>query len=143
MRRHAEQRAQSHHPGAPDAGNDDPVGLIEQRCRRRRKLSKTGSGISRSDCQLARLTAAYRNKAWTKPLEAGEILVAAGLVDAALAAQRRFERLNRDAARLLRAVAASFAHGLIDEDARARIGVITAFAPAPLLCSTRLIIDQD
>ena len=92
--------------------------------------------------QLAWRTAADGHEARAKTLEAREILVAAGLVDTAFASQLGFERLDRDAVRLLRAVAASLTDRIVDEDARGRIRIQTALASPPFLRGTGLIIDQ-
>jgi hypothetical protein len=48
----------------------------------------------------------HGDKARAKTFDAGEILVAIGLVDLALAAELRLQRLNRNAVRRRRAVAA-------------------------------------
>src|SRR6185503_10983659 len=49
-------------------------------------------------------------------LEAGEVLVAGALMDAGLAAELGLDRLDRQAAGLLAAVAAALAHPLVDDD---------------------------
>ena len=63
------------------------------------------------------------HEAWAEPLDAGVILVAVGLIDLAFAAKRGFQRLNGNAVRGNRAVAATFANGFVDEDALWRIGI--------------------
>src|SRR5256885_2362918 len=114
MRRHAEQRSERHDAAAADPGNHDPVRLIERRHGWQRQPSERRAGVRVGNLQLARRAAADGHEARTKTLEAGEILVAAGLVDPAFASELGFERLDRDAVRLLRAVAASLADRIVD-----------------------------
>ena len=75
-------------------------------------------------------------------LEAGEVLVAAGLVDPPLAPQLGLDRLHRDAVRLHAAVAAALADQLVDDDPAVRVGELAPLAPAPLLGGTGLVVDQ-
>ena len=75
-------------------------------------------------------------------LEAGIILVAARLVDRALAAELGFQRLDRDAVRLHAAIAAAFADQLVDDDALVGIGKGAALAAAALLGGAGLVVDQ-
>src|SRR5207237_10498665 len=77
-----------------------------------------------------------------KTLEAGEILVAARLVDGALAAELGLERLHRHAVRLHAAVAAALAHQLVDDHAPRGIGELAALAAAALLGRAGLVVDQ-
>ena len=67
-----------------------------------------------------------------KPFDAGIVLVAGRLVDGALAAHLGLQRLDRDAVRLHRAIAAAFADGRIDHDAARRIFHQAALAAAAL-----------
>src|SRR5712691_2603882 len=83
------------------------------------------------------------HEARAKALEAREILVAVGLVDLPLASELCFKRLNGDAIRLLRAVAASLADRVIDEDAFGRVRVETPLAAAAYLGGAGLIIDKN
>src|SRR5262249_30208974 len=76
-------------------------------------------------------------------LEAGEILVAARLVDHPLAAELGLERLHRYAVRLHAAVAAAFADELVDDHAAVGIGELAALAAATLLGRAGLVLDQD
>src|SRR5882762_7330105 len=85
----------------------------------------------------------HRDKARAEPLEAGEILVAVRLVDRALAAELGLERLDGHAIRLVRAVAATLADGVVDEDALGRVGEGAALAAAALLGGASLVVDQD
>ena len=120
MRRHADQRADRDDAGAADAGDQNAVGLGDVR-----GSAVGGSGGSSSSAEIAGLRASGSappcdgDEARAEALEAGEILVAARLVDGALAAELGLDRLHRDAVRLLRAIAAALAHQLVDEDALA------------------------
>src|SRR5262249_20205719 len=78
----------------------------------------------------------------TEALEAGEILVAARLVDRPLAPELGFDRLHRHAIGLLRTVAAALTDHLVDEHALLRIGHEPALAPPPLLRRAGLVVDQ-
>src|SRR6516164_6401059 len=91
----------------------------------------------------ARGAAMNRHKARAKTFEAGEVLVAARLIDPPLAAELGLDRRNRDAARLFRAVAAALAHGLVDEDALWRVRKAAALAAPALLGRAGLIVDED
>src|SRR5580693_6820495 len=141
MRRHAEERAQRDHAGAADAGDEDAVGPLERRRFRLRQIGKQAV-VGRKATELARGGAADGDKAWAKALEAGKILVAVRLIDAALAAERGLDRQHRDAIRFVRAIAAAFADGVVDEDALGRIGEFAALAAAAFLRRAGLIVDQ-
>src|SRR5581483_12332160 len=73
----------------------------------------------------------------------GEVLVAGGLIDLALAAPFGIQRLHRHAIRLYAAIAASLADELVDDDALVGIGKLAAFPPAALLGRASLVVDQD
>ena len=87
--------------------------------------------------------AMHGDKARAKAFETGEILVAGGLVDAALASEFGLQRLHRDAVRRRAAVAAAFAYEFVDDDARVRVGILPALAPATLFGGASLIVDQN
>ena len=89
------------------------------------------------------LAALDRHEARAEALQAGIVLVAHRLVDLALATERGFDRLDRDAVGLDAAIAATFADQLVDEDAAVRIGIFAALAPAALLGGAGLVVDQD
>src|SRR5690606_2141825 len=84
-----------------------------------------------------------RHEARAEALHAGIVLVAGVLVDAALAAELGFHRLHRQAVALHRAVAAAFAHQLVDDDALGRVGHGAALAAAALLGGAGLVVDDD
>src|SRR6476620_2422199 len=67
-----------------------------------------------------------------KAFQAGIVLVAGRLVDGALASQFGLQRLDRDAIRLHRTIAAAFAHRRIDDHAAGRILHGPAFATTAL-----------
>src|SRR5438552_18618809 len=84
----------------------------------------------------------HRHERGTETLQAGEILVAIALVDLALAAELGLERLHRHAVALLRAVAAAFAHRVVDEHALGGIGKSAALAAPAFLGGAGLVVDQ-
>src|SRR5579862_611324 len=141
MRRHAEERAQRDDAGAADAGDEDAIGPLQRRRFRLRQTSKQ-TVVRRKSAELARDGAAHGDKARAKALEAGKILVAARLVDAALAAEFGLDRHYRDAVRFIRAIAAALAHRVVDEDALGRIGKFAALAAAAFFRGAGLIVDQ-
>src|SRR5262249_17013572 len=81
------------------------------------------------------------NEGRAKALQAGIVLVAGRLVDGALAPELRLQRLDRDAVRLHRAVAATFADGRIDQHAARRIFHQAALAAAAPFAGAGL--DED
>src|SRR5947209_8361482 len=99
----SENAADSDDAGAADAGDDDRVGLTDRRLhsfRQRRPI------LRRFDAPAAlELRALDANEGRTEALQAGKVLVAARLVDGALAPPLGFQRLHRDAVRLHAAVA--------------------------------------
>src|SRR6202020_2206304 len=112
--------------------------------RRRFRLRQIGKQavVGREPAELSRGGAAHGDKAWAKTLEAGKVLVAIRLVDAALAAERGLDRQHRNAVRFVRAIAAALAHRVVDEDALRRIGKFSALSPAPLLRGAGLVVNQ-
>ena len=79
----------------------------------------------------------------TVALEAGEVLVAGGLVDVGLAAELGLDRDHREARGLLAAVAAALAYALVDPDALLRLRGLAALAVAAQLGGALLVVDQD
>jgi uncharacterized protein (TIGR00369 family) len=90
----------------------------------------------------AQFRALDRDERRAESLQAGVVLVAARLVDRALAPELRLERLDRDAVRLGRAVAAALADERVDQHAPARVGHPAALAPPPLLGGADLVVDD-
>ena len=83
------------------------------------------------------------HEARAEAVDAGEILVAARLIDAPLASEFGLERLDRHAVGDAPAIAAAFADGGIDEGADGRIGPFAALAQAPPLGRARLVVEDD
>src|SRR4029077_20255636 len=79
---------------------------------------------------FGRRAAINRHEARAEAVEAGEVLVAISLVDLPLAPEFCFERLDRHAVALVRAVAAAFADRVVDHHALGRIGEGAALAAA-------------
>src|SRR5262249_27230033 len=79
----------------------------------------------------------------TETLKAREILVAARLVDGALAAPFGFERLYRHTVRLYAAIPATLAHQFVDDHPLVRIRKGLALAAAAVLRCAGLIVDED
>src|SRR6202035_5766078 len=123
---HADDGADRDDPRSADAGDDDAVGLADVgqlRLGQARKLGRCRHALA-----ALQLRALDRDEGRAEALHAGEVLVAARLVDGALAAELGLERLHRDAVRLHAAVAAAFAHELVDDDALGGIGELAALA---------------
>ena len=91
---------------------------------------------------LADLGAVHRDEGRAEAVEAGEILVAARLVDLALAAELGLDRLDRDAVRLHAAIAAALADQFVDDHPLVGIGKGAALAPAALFGRAGLVVDQ-
>src|SRR5690606_33474199 len=98
---------------------------------------------SRLRHRLSDLRAMHRHEGRAEALHAGKVLVAVGLVDPALAAELRLDRLHRDAVRLNGAVAAGLADEIVDDDALVRIRILATLAAAALLGGAGLIVDHD
>src|SRR6185437_9570340 len=130
MRRHAQDAAGGDDAGAADAGDDDVVGLLDRRQLRLRQRRQVVIGRN-ADAFLQR-GAVHGDERRTKTFDAGEVLVAARLIDGALAAPFGLERLHRHAVRLHAAIAAALAHQLVDDDALVGIGERAALAAAAL-----------
>jgi len=84
MRRHAQNAADGDDAGAADAGDDDVVGLVDRRqlwIGQHRQVMIGGDADA-----LLQLGAVHRDEGRAKAFDAGEVLVAARLIDQALAA---------------------------------------------------------
>src|SRR5581483_9924447 len=117
--RHRGDRADGDDAGAADAGDDDAVrviGLRQGRRSQRRPTRRLGYALT-----LLQLRAMHGNEGRAKAVETGIVLVAARLVDGALAAPFGHQRLYGNAVRFHAAVAAAFADEIVDDDALVRI----------------------
>ena len=127
--------------GAADAGDDDAVRMVE-------RAAASGSGSAgqsrglRDAFALLQLGAVHGDEGRAEALHAGIVLVAARLVDGALAAPFGLQRLHRDAIRFHAAVAAALADQFVDDDALVGIGERAALAAAALLGGAGLVVDQ-
>src|SRR3984893_551260 len=88
------------------------------------------------------LGAVHRDERRAKAFDAGEVLVAARLVDGALAAPLGLQRLHRHAIRFYAAIAAAFADQFVDDDALIGIGEGVALPAAALFGGAGLVVDQ-
>ena len=132
MRRHAEQGRNGDHARAADAGDADVVGFVgrgQGRVGQDREGCCACAGASRFRA-LGQDAVVHGDEGRAEALQAGEVLVAHVLVDGALAAQFRFLRGDGDAVGDHAAIAAAFAHGLVDEHALGRVGEGAAFPAA-------------
>ena len=91
---------------------------------------------------LAARSALDGDKTRAEAVDAGKILVAGREIDLALAAERRFLRLDAEAVGFHRAVAAALADEIVDVGEFRRIGQLAALSAAPLLGGAFLLIDQ-
>src|SRR5262249_17863851 len=112
VRRHAKHATDGDDTGAADAGDDDRIGLAHRWLGgfgQRRQISRRFDAFAALE-----LRALDGDERGAEALQAGEVLVAARLVDGALAAPLGLERLHRHAVRLHAAVAAALADQLVD-----------------------------
>ena len=128
-------------PGAADACEQDAVrlgagGASGLRQRDDRLLGDAGG------CARAPAPALDQHEARAEALDAGEILVAGGLVDRPLASEFGLQRHDREAVRLHAAIAAALAHVRVDDDAPVGVLQQAALAPAPLLGRAHLVVDD-
>src|SRR5262249_41594336 len=92
---HAEYAANGYDAGAADAGDDDVIGLLDRGELRVRQLRKVEIGDHATS--LFQLGAVDGDERRAESFYAGEILVAARLIDGALAPPFGFQRLHRNA----------------------------------------------
>ena len=130
--------------GAADAGDHDAPGVLGQR---QLRLGDRGQRVRVGALglllRLLQLPAFDGDEARAEALQAGVVLVAGVLVDAALAAELGLDRLHAQAVALHAAVAAAFADQLVDHHALGRVDHRAALAAAPLLGGAGLVVDQD
>src|SRR5690606_16252298 len=146
MSGHGQHGAYGDDAGAAHAGHDDIAGA-----RLGLRRGQGGQFLQQAPLQvgLAAVVAAPQRaahdgyEAGAEAVHAGVILVAAGLVDLALAPFGSIGRHQRQAVGLHAAVAAAFAYGLVDEQAARRIGIFILLATAALFRRAGLVVDQD
>ena len=136
---HGEDRADGDDAGPADAGDEDGVRPLAD-------LAPNRLGQLRAPRPPRRAPPWPRardgDERRTEALGAGIVLVAARLVDPALAPEFRLQRLHRDAIGLDAAIAAALADALVDEDALVGVGILAALAPSALFGGAGLIVDQ-
>ena len=142
MRRHAEHGADGDDAGAADAVDDRRPAACSSGNWRGAGTPSSGSG-RRPRLRPCDLGAMHGDEGRAKAVDAGEILVAARLVDPALAAELGFERLDRDAVRLHAAIAAALADQFVDDDPPVGVRKGAALAPPALFGSAGLVVEQD
>src|SRR5690606_17217745 len=141
MRGHGEDGADGDDAGAADAG-DEHVPRPGERERRRLGDRPLGNSARIDVLRPARLHALDGDEGRAEALDAGKVLVARRLVDAALAAELGLDRGDGEAVRLLRAVAAALADQLVDDDAALDARLRVALAAAALLRGAGLVVDD-
>src|SRR6185312_2845890 len=141
MRGHADDGADGDDAGAADAGDDDAVGMISERCgwlRQRRPVFRLGDALA-----FLQFRAVHGDEGGAKTIEARIILIAARLVDGALAAPFGRQWLHRDAVRFDAAIAAAFADQIVDNHALEWIGKRAAFAAPALFGRAGLVVNKN
>src|SRR5690606_23077783 len=139
VRREADETARRDDARAADPRDQNVVGAIYGRGRRLRQARER---LRRERHRRAAPRAVERDEARTEPVEAAEVLVARGLVDAALAPERRLVRHHGEAVRLQVAVAAALADEIVDDDTPGRRRDEAALALTVQLRGAALIVDQ-
>src|SRR5271165_402331 len=127
-----ERLAYGYHAGAADAGHQHAEAFAhfgQDRFGDRRQIAAHGGRRLR----LSQATAVNGDEARTEAFDAGEILVAARLIDAPLAPEFGFQRLDRHAVGDAPAIAAALADFGMNEGADGRVGPFAALAQAPAL----------
>ncbi|SAI33726.1 Uncharacterised protein [Bordetella trematum] len=144
MGRHRNQCADGDDAGAAHACDQQAVGRVQRlEGRFGQQIQARLPVVAGVAALFARAPALDRHEAGAEAFGAGVILVAAGLVNRALAAIGRLQRHDGQAVRLLAAVAAALAHGAVDEQPAGRIGEGFFLAAAALLGGAGLVVDQD
>src|SRR5215475_2628343 len=83
-----------------------------------------------------------RHEGGAEALDAGKVLIAARLINGALATELGLQGLHRYAIGLYTAIAAALADQFVDDDAPVRVRKLAALAPAALLGRASLVVDQ-
>ena len=144
VRRHAQQCGNREHPASADTGHEDI-----QRFRQLRPWCcgqiPAGAVDGRSQCiqlRLLQLTTFNADKAGAEAIRATHILIAAGLIDLALAPVLGFQRLHRDTAGLHTAITTTFTDAMVDQQAFGRIDHLPFLTAAAFFRGTNLLVDN-
>ena len=144
MRGHRQDRARGDDAAATNACEQSAPRLLGCRYLRQRKSGRQFV-LARLPVRIG-IRRTWRtgngDEARTEALQARQIDVAACRIDPPFAAERGLHRLDRDAARLRRAVAAVLAHCFVDHDTLRRLGHLATLAATTLLGGAYLIVDQ-
>jgi hypothetical protein len=139
MRGHAEHRADGEDAGAADTGDQDTVGIVDRLSLRG---GERGPLTAVFDTGLFTQGAAVNgDETRAETAQTGKVLVTGALIDRALASESCLFRDNRQTVRLYAAVAATLAHGRIDDGAFGRIGKNALFTPAAFFSGTGLRVN--
>src|SRR5690242_3610098 len=116
MRRHTHDGADRDDAGAAHARYQDAIRLVQRGQRRLRNRREQGVDLlaDRRSLALAQPTTVHRDEARAESLYARIVLVARRLVDRALASKLGLERQHRYAVGFDSAIAAAFAHQIVD-----------------------------
>ncbi len=135
---HAEHLVDRHDARATDPGE-------EHVARRRRTYHRGGHGrwSRHGPSRIRGVVGQFdRDERRAVAVEAAVVGVAAGLVDAGLAAELGLYGLHRQAVALDAAVTAALTHGLVDDDAGAAHRELAAFALTTRVGRALLVVDQ-
>src|SRR5690606_5040948 len=102
-----------------------------------------GAGRDVTHSGLTRFSAFQCHETWAIAFDAGEVLVARGLIDASLRTPRGLQWLYGQTVRRLRAVPAALTDFRMYEGAPGGVGVGASLAPTALLGGTGLVINQN
>ena len=147
VRGHRDQRADGDHAGAADAGDQQVVraGPVVRRAAAaaRRRGARSRRGRFPGAGLLAQRAAEHADEARAEALHARVVLVAAALVDLALAARARVS-CGSTATQLLCTEQSPQPSqtALVDEDAARRVDQLALLAAAALLGGAGLLVDQ-
>ena len=138
MRRHADQRPDRHDTGAADAGDQQRIRFVERRQHRLGQRLVARRHPMRAP-QRRTLDGDQRRAA---AFEAAQVEVAGERVDPSFLPELGVHRHHRQAVRLEAAVAAAFAHRLVDEDLARQRRQRAAPALPPCRRGAGLVVDE-
>ena len=145
MCRHRQHRANRCHAGAAHPGQQDVIAIANAGQVWRGEGGKGCGDIGKRGCgwRCGQPRAFNGHKARAEAVKAGEILVAARQIDLPLAPKRGVHRLDAEAVRGHRTIAASLADSLVDDHMPVRILHRAPLAPPPFFGGAGLAVDQD